>query len=188
MSGRPNRARCLPLGLALVLAALGTLAGAAEAQPMNARGTRVLSLHVSPDFEGAIGDTLEADAGFGLYLRDRLAVRATVDYAVLEDVAGEDSDYRMSRFGLAAEYDLGRGGRLVPYVGVGVGWQSTHFGDLEESAFIYGPRGGLKWFLADNVALDFEVVYSLSGADVFVNDFVPEDSDVSSAIGLRVHF
>lgn len=188
MSARPMSTHGLPLALALVLAALGPLAGAAEAQPMTTRGTRVLSIHVTPDFEGAIGDTLEADAGFGLYLRDRLAVRATVDYAVLEDVAGEDSDYRMSRFGLAAEYDLGWGGRLVPYVGLGVGWQSTHFNDLEESAFIYGPRGGLKYFLADNVALDFEVVYSLSGANVFVNDFVAEDTDISTGLGLRVHF
>jgi opacity protein-like surface antigen len=81
----------------------------------------------------------------------------------------------------------GRAG-FVPYLGAGVGWRSSHFGDLEESALVYGPRAGLKIFLADNVALDFEVTYKLSGADVFINDFVAEDTDLTSVIGLRVLF
>jgi hypothetical protein len=176
-----------PLALGAVLFVL--VAMQAGAQPMLQKGVRELSVHVSPDFEGAVGDMLNARAGFGLFVRDRLSIRATLDYAVLEDVAGEDSDYRMSRFGFAGEYQLrGGGARLVPYVGLGVGWQSSHFGELEESALIYGPRGGLRYFLADNVSLDLEVTYHWAGADVFINDFVAEDTDVSSAIGLRVSF
>lgn len=168
---------------------LFTLAAApAGAQPMLQRGTQELSVHVSPDFEGAIGDMLDARAGFGWFVRDGLSLRATLAYALLEDVAGEDSDYRMSQATLAAEYHLRRASRLVPYLGFGVGWRSSHFGDLEKSAPVYGPRAGLKVFLADNVALDFEVTYELSSDDVFVNDFVAEDTDLSSGIGLRVLF
>lgn len=168
---------------------LFTLAAApAAAQPMLQRGTQELSVHVSPDFEGAIGDQLDARAGFGWFVRDGLSLRATVAYALLEDVAGEDSDYRMSQATLAAECHLWRASRVVPYLGLGAGWRSSHFGKLEESAPVYGPRAGLKVFLADNVALDFEVTYELSSDDVFVNDFVPEDTDISSQIGLRVLF
>jgi opacity protein-like surface antigen len=164
------------------------LAPTAGAQPMIQRGAQELSVHVSPDFEGAIGDMLLADAGYGVFVRDRLELRATLGYATLEDVAGEDEDYRMREVGLAAEYHVAGRGGFVPYLGAGVGWRSSHFGDLEESALVYGPRAGLKIFLADNVALDFEVTYKLSGADVFINDFVAEDTDLTSVIGLRVLF
>lgn len=78
--------------------------------------------------------------------------------------------------------------RLVPYLGAGLGWRSSHFGKLEESALVYGPRAGIKVFLVDNVALDFELTYKLASADVFINDFVAEDTDLSSGIGLRVLF
>lgn len=160
----------------------------AGAQPVLHEGARELSVHVSPDFEGAIGDMLDARAGFGWFVRDGLSLRATLAYALLEDVAGEDSDYRMSQATIAAEYHLRRASRLVPYIGLGVGWRSSHFGKLEESALVYGPRAGVKYFLADNVALDFEVTYELSPSDVFINDFVAEDTDLSSQIGLRVLF
>jgi hypothetical protein len=71
---------------------------------------------VSPDFEGAIGDMLLAQAGYAIFLRDRLAARGTLGYAVLEDVAGEDSDYRMQELGVAVEYQLAFWGRAVPYL------------------------------------------------------------------------
>ena len=181
--------RKLSIGVSVLLVAL--VASPASAQPVQPDlrdGARELSIHVSPDFEGAIGDMLDARAGFGLFVRDGLSARATLAYAVLEDVAGEDSDYRMSQLTLAAEYHLRRETRLVPYVGFGAGWRSSHFADLEESALVYGPRAGVKYFLADNVALDFEIIYELSPAEVFVNDFVAEDADISSGIGLRVLF
>ena len=175
--------RILTVGVTCSLFAAG-----AGAQPMLQKGASELSVHVSPDFEGAIGDMLFADAGYGLFLRDGLAARATLSYTVLEDVAGEDSDYRTSELGLAGEYHFDLAGKLVPYLGLGLGWRRSHFGKLEESGLVYGPRAGLKYFLVDNVALDLEVTYKLGAADVFINDFVPEDTDLSSAIGLRVLF
>jgi opacity protein-like surface antigen len=171
------------------IASLTLAAGlAAQPQPKLERGTHELAVHVSPDFEGAVGDMLFARVGYGFLVRNRLALGANFDYAILEDVAGEDSDYRTSEWGVAATYHLGLGGRAVAYLGVGVGWRSTHFGDLEASALAYGPRAGVALFLADNVALDFEIVYRTSSDNVFVNDFLAEDSDLSSAIGLRFFF
>lgn len=164
------------------------LASAAAAQPMVRAGSQELAVHVSPDLEGAVGDMIFVQAGYGRFVRDRLAVRATVLYTVLEDVAEEDSDYRTSEIGAAGEYHLGRGGRLLPYLGFGVGWRSSHFGKLEESSLVYGPRAGVKYFLADNVALDFEITYKLAAADVFINDFVAEDTDLTPALGLRWFF
>jgi hypothetical protein len=47
---------------------------------------------------------------------------------------------------------------------------------------------GFNYFLAENVALDLAVMYRFASADVFINDFQPEDRDLSSSIGLRVMF
>lgn len=175
--------RILAVGLAGSL-----LAAAAGAQPMIQRGANELSIHISPDIEGAVGDMIFAEAGYGRFLRDRLAVRATLSYTVLEDVAGEDSDYRTSELGVAGEYHVSRWGKLVPYLGVGLGWRRSHFNKFEEAALVYGPRAGIKYFIADNVALDAELTYKLAAADVFINDFVAEDTDLSPVIGLRVLF
>jgi opacity protein-like surface antigen len=121
-------------------------------------------------------------------VRDGLAARGTLSHTVLEDVAGEDSDYRTSEAGLAGEYHFELGGKLVPYLGLGLGWRRSQFADLDESALVYGPRMGLKYFVADNVALDLEITYKFGSADVFINDFKAEDTDLSSAVGFRVLF
>ena len=164
------------------------VASPAVAQPRLHRGAHELALHVSLDFEGPVGDTLAADAGFGWFVRDALLLRGVASYAILEDVAGDESDFRTTELGGAAEYHFLRRRSLVPYLGLGLGWRSTEFADLTTRGLTYGPRAGVKLFLADNVALDFEVVYRLSGDDLFVNDFVAEDTDLASSIGLRVLF
>ena len=164
------------------------LVSSAGAQPRIGKGTNEVSLHVSPDFEGTVGDMIFAQAGYGRFLRDRVAARGTLSYTILEDVAGDDADYRTSELGLAGEYHFDLGGRLIPYLGAGLGWRRSHFGKFEESALVYGPRAGIKLFLADNVALDLEVTYKLGAADVFINDFEAEDTDLSTGIGFRVLF
>lgn len=172
----------------LPVAFLLLTAAAARAQPLLGAGTNDLSVHVSPDIEGAVGDMIFADASYGRFVRDRLLAKATLGYAILEDVAGEDSDYRMRELGLAAEYHIPIGARMAAHLGAGLGWRSSQFRNVKESALVYGPRLGFQFFLADNVALDLEVTYKLSSATVFVNDFVAEDSDIDSAVGFRVRF
>jgi outer membrane protein W len=172
--------------LATGVVGLLVVAGAG-AQPRIDEGARELSLHVSPDFEGAVGDMIFAQAGYGVFLRRGLEAKAALSYTVLEDVAGEDADYRTSGAVVACEYHFGRG-KLVPYLGAGVGWRRSHFGDFAQAALVYGPRAGLELFLADNVAVDLGATYEVGSADVFINDFVPEDTDLTTAIGLRVFF
>lgn len=175
--------RILAAGIVFLLFVTGP-----RAQPRTHKGTHELSVHISPDLEGAVGDMIFAQAGYGLFLRDGLSARATAAYAVLEDVAGEDSDYRMSELGLASEFHFRRARTVVPYLGAMLGWRRSDFADLAETGLVYGPSAGLKLFLADNVALDFDVTYRLASANVFINDFVPEDTDLTSVIGLRVFF
>jgi hypothetical protein len=158
------------------------------AEPRIGKGTRELALHISPDFESAIGDTIFVEAGYGVFVRDRLQVRGTYSYTLMEDIAGNDNDYRMSELALVGEYHFRVGNAFVPYVGLELGWSQSQFGDFDESALVYGPRAGLKYFMADNVALAFEAAYKFAGTDVFINDFTAEDTDLTLAFGLRVMF
>lgn len=157
------------------------------AQPMTERGDNSLSLHIDPDLEGAVGDMIDIEASYGRFVRDRFELAASFEWAVLEDVAGEDSDYRTSQIGVSALYHFG-GGRFVTYVGAGVGWRRTHFGEVDETGLVYGPRLGFEYFVADNVAIEVQIAYQLGAADVFVNDFVAEDSDLSQRVGIRFFF
>jgi hypothetical protein len=53
---------------------------------------------------------------------------------------------------------------------------------------VYGPRAGIEYFVADNVALALDITYEFAAADVFVNDFQAEDTDLTPALGLRFFF
>ncbi len=156
--------------------------------PLIRKGNQSISLNISPDVEGAIGDTIFAGGGYGYFLLDGLELRGTFAYAVMEDVAPPRSDYKMREIDAVAEYNFDLGGMVVPYAGLEIGLRRSEFGALDESGFIYGPRAGLKYFLAPNAALEFAITYRLSSNEVFINDFKPEDHDITSAIGLRIHF
>ena len=173
--------------VAATLLALCFFAPPIDAQALQ-RGTQELALHISPDFEGAVGDMIFIDVGYGRFIRPALEIRGVLSFEGLEDVAGEDADYRARDLAVAAEYHFRRNSRLVPYVGAAIGFRKTEFAQFEESALFGGPSGGIKYFLADNVALDFGVTFRASSADVFINDFEPESADLSSVIGLRYLF
>jgi opacity protein-like surface antigen len=161
------------------------ITGAPIAEPKLDQGVRELSLHISPDFESAIGDTIVARVGYGVFVRDRVSLRGTIQYMLMEDIAGNDADFRTLEYTLLGEYHFKTPRRVVPYLGAGIGWTSSEFGLLDESAFVYGPRAGVKYFMADNAALDLEVAYRFATADVFISDFVAEDADLTVGIGMR---
>jgi opacity protein-like surface antigen len=175
--------------IAFLSACSGLASTARELEgPLLQQGHHELALNVSPDFEGAVGDMLFFEAGYGVFALDNLLVRGTASYTLIEDVAPPASDYRAIEFDLVGEYHIDFGSPLVPYLGADMGWRRIKFGAIHENGVVFGARGGLKYFLADNVALDFHVVYKGATRDVFINDYESEDTDLSSLLGLRVSF
>ena len=174
------------LAMALLLSAGGP--GASSSEPLLARGTQDLSLELSPDFEGVTGDTLTLEVGYGRFVKDRFELRARAVYETIEDVAPGEKDYRAREVALGCEYNFALGNRFVPYAGVDLGYRRLSYLDIENSGAVYGPRAGLKLFLAENVALDLSLAYKLASADLYVNDFQLEDRDLSYGLGFRVMF
>ena len=169
----------------LVLLTLPTVLWSQEAP--QTKGSQDLSLYVSPDFEGVTGDMLNLEAGYGYFLLEKLALRASIDIATIEDIAPGEKDYRFREIDLGIQYNFGTG-RVIPYVGASLGFASLNYLDLSESSFVYGPDGGIEIFFTKKVALDFSVSFRTASKNVFVNDFVPEDSDLTYDVGLRVVF
>ena len=67
------------------------------------------------------------DAGYGVFIRHRLLLRGTLDFATVEDIAAGDNDYRMREIGVAAEYHFKQRVSFVPYAGLGLGFRNSKF-------------------------------------------------------------
>jgi hypothetical protein len=154
-------------------------------RPTIREGGRELSLSGTPDFLGPTGDTLEVSGGYGLFVRDRLLVRASFIYTTVEDIAPGENDYRAREVDIGSEWHFDLGTALVPYVGADLGWRRSKWASDVESGVVYGARTGLKYFVSDTVAIDFTLSYKRSGNEVFISDYEMRDDYPSFAFGLR---
>lgn len=152
------------------------------------KGRHELSLHVAPDFEGPVGDTLFFEVGYGQFVNDALLVRANLSFALLEDVIPPGDDYRTRALSLGADYHFRTDNTVVPYVGVDLGWRRTQGSSTDESGLVYGPRVGAKFFVTESAAIDLHVAYEISTDEVFIDDFQLDDTDLTTAIGLRLYW
>jgi opacity protein-like surface antigen len=156
-----------------------------QLEPMIYEGGREFSLSGSPDFLGPTGDTLNVSAGYGMFVRDRMLIRASFIYTTVEDIAPGENDYRAREADIAGEYHFDLGNAFVPYVGAELGWRRSKWASDVESGVIYGGRAGLKYFISDNIAIDFAFSYKASGNDVFISDYEMENAYPSFSFGLR---
>ncbi len=160
-----------------VVAIVAALATFVHAQPSIQEGTRELSLSGSWDPEGAAGATISTDVGYGVFVRDLIEVGSLVSYA---------SNDITTTWGLGgfAEYHFDMANMTVPYVGL-----RLEYVDYDvDTTFQYGPRAGVKHFIAENVAIDVALQYTMAGEDIFYNDGTWEDTDLALVFGLRATF
>ena len=162
----------------VIVAALATFV---YAQPSIQEGTRELSLSGSWDPEGAAGATIALDVGYGVFVRDLIEVGSLVSYA------SDDIDTLWGLGGFV-EYHFDMATMTVPYIGARFVYADYDNLVTDEGALEYGPRVGVKHFIADNVAIDIALQYMLATEDVFVNDGVAEDTDLSIVFGIRAMF
>ena len=170
--------------LAAAFACLLTVSAFAQAPSLIA-GTRELALSGALDTEGPSGTTYNIDVTYGYFIADNLEIGGGLAYAFAE---GDPDDATTLGLRGLADYHFGGASAVVPYVGARVGWQSVEIGAIDEDAVTYGARGGIKYFIADNVGIDVAIQYLLASEDIFVNDGEVEDNDLSLQVGLRVLF
>ncbi len=66
-------------------------------------GKNQLSLHGGFDFQGPNGDSIDLRVGYDWFLRDDLLVGGEFQWAVVEDIAPGENDFRARQLSLVAE-------------------------------------------------------------------------------------
>ena len=169
----------------LVLAMVAAMAVGACAQPMLQEGVREIGLEGYWDSDGETGKEIAVDLTYGVYWRDEIELGAMMGYA--SALSGDIKAWEVFIF---AEKDFDMGGMTVPYVMAKFGWGKSEVTivDWSESAFIYGPRIGVKQYLSDNVAIDVGIEYMFSAKDYWNNDGTYENNQLIISYGVRAFF
>ncbi len=147
-----------------------------------------LSLHGGFDIQGPNGDKIDLEIGYGWFLRDDLLVGGEFQWAVIEDIAPGDNDYRAQQASLFAEMLFTGESDLVPYVGAEIGFRNAKFNDIGESGLVYGVRVGARYFLTESVSIDGSLGWLLADKEVFIVDFEAEDQYLFPSIGIKAVF
>lgn len=156
--------------------------------PLIVRGSQELGVSGNIDFEGPSGDVdVDLNLSYGYFIRDFLEVGGLGNFS--RELDGDVMRYGVGAFG---EYHFaGFAGwqSVVPYLGASLilSFLDTDIGD-DESALIFTPRLGLKWFIRNYFAIDTNLFVALATDDVFVNDEDLDSYDVGMRLGLRVYF
>lgn len=151
--------------------------------PKLSQGTMEFDVEGSFDDKGAAGSQLWVGLGFGYFVIDNLELAIAGAYI--------NNDYQTGYHpAIGVQYNFNLGGKLVPFIGANLGLGIWHNKDTEnQNGFVYGIEAGLKYFLADNVALSFAVDADWSNEDLWAEkDGKMSDNDLSCHLGLRYYF
>jgi len=135
------------------------------------------------DFESAAGTAIDIDVGYGYFFIDNLE-------GLVNIVFYDDDDFTAYGAGIAGEYNFDFGTELVPYLGAGMGYRKSDPKYLNsEDAFVMGMSGGVKYFLAENVALDTSLDFEYATAKIYPKKNQKfTDTDLTVNVGLRFFF
>jgi hypothetical protein len=180
------------LTLIMVLATTAAAQDQMAVDPLLQQGVKELGLRGDIDLEGTQGDIdVNLTASYGYFYQRDLELGIFGNFSRVLD--GDIMSYSVGVFG---EYHLFGSSmvgfaRTVPYLGadLGLAFLDTDFeNEDDESALVFVPRVGIKWFFRDYVAVDTNVFLALASDDIYINDGDADPYDVGINIGLRVYF
>lgn len=151
-------------------------------------GRNELSLHGSLDYQGPNGDNIDLRVGYGWFLRDDLLLGLNLQWALVEDIAPGEDDYRAQQAGVELQYLFPGDGPLLPYVGVEAGVRNVKFDNVRESGPVLGASAGTRYLLNRSIAIDVSLRFLTSSKEVFIVDFEAEKQYLVPAVGIKAIF
>jgi opacity protein-like surface antigen len=135
------------------------------------------------DFEFNVASTINtgeisADVGLGGFVSDYVLLRLDLGYSDTKNLDQSSYGASLLRFFESRTY-------AIPYVGLGLGYVSLADAVEEDSSGVeFALLLGLRYYLAENVAINFEFKTAAATEDVFIDGDEPADADYSLGIGL----
>ncbi|MBC7808301.1 MAG: outer membrane beta-barrel protein [Akkermansiaceae bacterium] len=120
-------------------------------------------IQLSGNFQFDPENNIDLTVGYGIFLSPNLEVGGLFEYANPE---GGDSQYGLTGF---ADYHFPSESALLPFVGVQLGFADA--GGDSDNYFRYGLRGGVKYFLNQNVSANAILQYSDTDQENSESDF-----------------
>ena len=150
------------LAIIVVLALATSIGGYAQ---MLSQGTKELELEGGFDDKTAAGNQVWIGLGFGYFVIDNLELIAA-GYFVHDDYT---IGYHPA---VGAQYNFNLGYKLVPFVGINLGWGIWDYkkGMEDMDGFVYGGEAGVKYFVTESLALSASVDYDLSTGDIWMEE------------------
>jgi hypothetical protein len=162
------------------LLALALLAGVGRAASLK-QDTQELVVNGALDPEGIGGSAdFSLSVGYGYFIADNLEGGVEAAFA--------DNDLLTSYgFGAFGEYNFNIGTPFVPFAGGKLNWAKVEVDDLDKNndALVVGAYGGVKFFLAENVAISGQLNVDLASDDIYVNKNKLDNTDVTLTLGMR---
>ena len=171
--------------IGLAIAAAGT---ALQAQTLD-KGTRELAIAGNGDFSGSDDWNLYLEPKFGYFVAD------DVELGLSGNVNLTDDSHQFS-IGPFAEYNFRTGSKWVPFITGGFEWINADIDiELEEGdvssdsdAVAFGAGAGIKYFIADNIAISTKYTHEWASDDVFTSVDEVKDSAGFWLIGMRFYY
>jgi hypothetical protein len=121
---------------------------------------------------------VSADVHFGAFVSDYMLWRVDVGYMDTEFLSTTQAGLSAIRFFETRTYTL-------PYIGLGAGYNSLEgMSGVETSGVEMSLILGLRYYMAENVALNTEVKTAWSSEETFIDGSQTTDTDYRLRIGL----
>ena len=118
--------------------------------------------------------------GYGYFIMDYLETGARLSWS-------DDDFIQSGGIGGFAEYNFDQGTEVVPFVGLSLDYINSQIDvyDSDESALVLGTTAGVKFFIAENIAISAQGVFKQATGDVYADKDGTTDNDVRLELGMR---
>ena len=122
----------------------------------------------------------DLDVAYGYFIADYLEVGGEVFWS-------DDDFITTSGLGAFAEYNFDLGTEVVPFVGASIDYANAEIDefDSDENAIVLGVRGGVKCFIAENIAISGQAVIEQATEDIYAEQDGVSDNDFRLELGMR---
>ncbi|GAL14507.1 hypothetical protein JCM19233_5519 [Vibrio astriarenae] len=145
-------------------------------------GTQEFGLQGDVNFDYADDFLVNLQGSYGYFIVDNFLLGGDASLSVSDNV----QTYKVGVFG---EYNFDFGSKFVPYVGAGAQFLYSKYFSNSDTSMNMKSAIGVKYFIAENIAVTTEVNYNIANDDLYVGaNGNAKNTNTNVMIGTRYYF